>query len=71
MKDSNIDEVKLVTRYFTICNPKQGEADGLLNCLATTLNRIGIKDVLDKKCARSARGTTAALLTVHTSASSC
>ena len=48
MKDSNSEEVKSITRYLTVCNPAKCDADGLLNCLSSALNQIGIEVILDK-----------------------
>lgn len=42
-------EDKLVVLQYCVKDSTQGDADGLLNCLATTLNQIGIKDILDKR----------------------
>ena len=49
MKDSNLEKVKSITRYLTVCNPVKCDADGLLNCLSSALNQIGIEDNLDKE----------------------
>ena len=47
-KDDVCEEIRSVTRYFAVCNPTQGDADGLLNCLGVTLGRLGIEDIQDK-----------------------
>ena len=49
MKDSNSEKQKSVTQYLTACNPVKCDADGLLHCLSSVLNQIGIKDNLDKE----------------------
>ena len=49
MKDSNVEEVKSITRYLTVCNPVKCDADSLLNCLSSALNQIGIEDSLEKE----------------------
>ena len=42
------EEIRSVSRYFAICNPIPGNADGLVNALENalevTLGRLGIKD---------------------------
>ena len=42
------EEIRSVTRYFAVCNPTQGDVDGLLNCLGVALGRLGIEDIQDK-----------------------
>ena len=47
-KDNVCEEIRSITRYFAVCNPTQGDADGLLNCLGVALGHLGIEDIQDK-----------------------
>lgn len=45
--DDKARRVKSVTRFLSVEAPARGDADGLINCLETSLKPLGISDITD------------------------
>lgn len=47
-QDAVSEKVKSCARYFSIEVPKKADADGLVECLGRSLEKLGITDLMDK-----------------------
>ena len=49
-KDDKSEEMQSYARFFSVQVPKKADADGLIDCLGSVLQEVGISDVLNKSC---------------------
>ena len=49
-KDDKSEEMQSYARLFSVQVPKKADADGLIDCLGSVLQEVGISDVLNKSC---------------------
>ena len=47
-KDDVAHEIRSCTRYLTVVDPTQGNAQGLIECLGRALGRLGLRNIRDK-----------------------
>ena len=50
LKDDKSEEVRSYARFFSVQVPKKADADGLIYCLGSVLQEVGISEVLNKRC---------------------
>ena len=48
-RDDTVEEIRSCARYFGVIEPAKCDADGLVKCLGTALELLGIKDALSKE----------------------
>ena len=44
------EEIRSYARFFSVQVPKKADADGLIDCLGSVLQEVGISNVLNKNC---------------------
>ena len=49
-KDDKSEEIRSYARFFSVQVPKKADADGLIDCVDSVLQEVGIPDMLNKSC---------------------